>query len=125
MCQTSSPNGRDTAAIGRPLPFANSLATDFYELLPNDTDLTMLLPLGVDAGNYSIIGGGKRYHTPLDTLARLDRHSVRHMGATTLRSEEHTSELQSLMRISYAVFCLNTHINRPRTSKLSIKRHTL
>src|SRR3546814_3095483 len=26
--------------------------------------------------------------------------------ATELRSEEHTSELQSLMRISYAVFCL-------------------
>src|SRR3546814_10832671 len=31
-----------------------------------------------------------------------------------VRSEEHTSELQSLMRISYAVFCLNkknTHTN--------------
>src|SRR3546814_1084009 len=28
------------------------------------------------------------------------------------RSEEHTSELQSLMRISYAVFCLNTK-NKP------------
>src|SRR3546814_4278022 len=27
---------------------------------------------------------------------------------TPLRSEEHTSELQSLMRISYAVFCLKT-----------------
>src|SRR3546814_5050513 len=27
----------------------------------------------------------------------------------TGRSEEHTSELQSLMRISYAVFCLTTH----------------
>src|SRR3546814_9162190 len=27
-------------------------------------------------------------------------------GARKLRSEEHTSELQSLMRISYAVFCL-------------------
>src|SRR3546814_936991 len=26
----------------------------------------------------------------------------------TVRSEEHTSELQSLMRISYAVFCLKT-----------------
>src|SRR3546814_1896629 len=26
--------------------------------------------------------------------------------SSTLRSEEHTSELQSLMRISYAVFCL-------------------
>src|SRR3546814_8670076 len=28
--------------------------------------------------------------------------------ALRLRSEEHTSELQSLMRISYAVFCLKT-----------------
>src|SRR3546814_9557267 len=27
-------------------------------------------------------------------------------GEAVLRSEEHTSELQSLMRISYAVFCL-------------------
>src|SRR3546814_3190689 len=34
-------------------------------------------------------------------------------GVYNLRSEEHTSELQSLMRISYAVFCLTkkkTHI---------------
>src|SRR3546814_8669547 len=31
-------------------------------------------------------------------------------AAVTARSEEHTSELQSLMRISYAVFCLKTHI---------------
>src|SRR3546814_7148548 len=29
-------------------------------------------------------------------------------GAPPSRSEEHTSELQSLMRISYAVFCLKT-----------------
>src|SRR3546814_5777711 len=29
------------------------------------------------------------------------------------RSEEHTSELQSLMRISYAVFCLKKKINPP------------
>src|SRR3546814_10055209 len=28
-----------------------------------------------------------------------------------MRSEEHTSELQSLMRISYAVFCLKTQHN--------------
>src|SRR3546814_3289673 len=28
------------------------------------------------------------------------------LGSDGLRSEEHTSELQSLMRISYAVFCL-------------------
>src|SRR3546814_4343175 len=29
-----------------------------------------------------------------------------HRGDQRMRSEEHTSELQSLMRISYAVFCL-------------------
>src|SRR3546814_10604961 len=37
-------------------------------------------------------------------------------GATGLaeRSEEHTSELQSLMRISYAVFCLKKNTNHYR-----------
>src|SRR3546814_1339253 len=39
--------------------------------------------------------------------------------AVDLRSEEHTSELQSLMRISYAVFCLkkkkHTTINKLKT----------
>src|SRR3546814_3114478 len=30
------------------------------------------------------------------------------------RSEEHTSELQSLMRHSYAVFCLQKKTNRPQ-----------
>src|SRR3546814_7582186 len=37
------------------------------------------------------------------------RFEKRRLGSpvtSTLRSEEHTSELQSLMRISYAVFCL-------------------
>src|SRR3546814_1567623 len=38
-------------------------------------------------------------------------------GATVTyyRSEEHTSELQSLMRISYAVFCLKKKKKKPRT----------
>src|SRR3546814_4878991 len=35
----------------------------------------------------------------------------------TLRSEEHTSELQSLMRISYAVFCLKKEKNSHQSSK--------
>src|SRR3546814_7291897 len=38
------------------------------------------------------------------------------------RSEEHTSELQSLMRISYAVFCLNKKNNTYRnTYKTHVK----
>src|SRR3546814_3936680 len=37
----------------------------------------------------------------------------------TMRSEEHTSELQSLMRISYAVFCLKTKTKLQDTIKPS------
>src|SRR3546814_2430685 len=36
----------------------------------------------------------------------LFEHLGHYIHAFLLRSEEHTSELQSLMRISYAVFCL-------------------
>src|SRR3546814_7072627 len=36
-----------------------------------------------------------------------------------LRSEEHTSELQSLMRISYAVFCLKKKKNKQPLTDLS------
>src|SRR3546814_3677926 len=36
----------------------------------------------------------------------LDRHQYGPVPGRSIRSEEHTSELQSLMRISYAVFCL-------------------
>src|SRR3546814_3828215 len=36
-----------------------------------------------------------------------------------LRSEEHTSELQSLMRISYAVFCLKKKTNNYSNHKTS------
>src|SRR3546814_9848152 len=35
------------------------------------------------------------------------------VGRRAVRSEEHTSELQSLMRISYAVFCLNKKTTQP------------
>src|SRR3546814_2286922 len=37
------------------------------------------------------------------------------------RSEEHTSELQSLMRISYAVFCLTTHTEMVTRSRSTLE----
>src|SRR3546814_4640839 len=39
----------------------------------------------------------------------------------TERSEEHTSELQSLMRISYAVFCLKKKKTKKHTSSNKVK----
>src|SRR3546814_1325204 len=47
---------------------------------------------------------GRRQEGPVDGIEPVHRTvSAQDVG----RSEEHTSELQSLMRISYAVFCLN------------------
>src|SRR3546814_4096923 len=41
------------------------------------------------------------------------------------RSEEHTSELQSLMRISYAVFCLKKKKTIQKTKTVHITQHKL
>src|SRR3546814_9195732 len=49
------------------------------------------------------IGDGER---PGNYRARARPAARAHRNIIVLRSEEHTSELQSLMRISYAVFCL-------------------
>src|SRR3546814_3423338 len=56
-------------------------------------------------------GGACRELAPVDRLhlallGGLDRHGGDFGRKEQHRSEEHTSELQSLMRISYAVFCL-------------------
>src|SRR3546814_4866681 len=52
------------------------------------------------------------------------RHAVMiHLLRRRFRSEEHTSELQSLMRISYAVFCLKKKKTNNLRSKTR-KQHT-
>src|SRR3546814_1645358 len=43
------------------------------------------------------------------------RHRIVQVRGPQIRSEEHTSELQSLMRISYAVFCLKKKNEQPTT----------
>src|SRR3546814_961859 len=43
-----------------------------------------------------------------------DQFEIEALLAAEVRSEEHTSELQSLMRISYAVFCLKKKKNTPK-----------
>src|SRR3546814_3377754 len=62
--------------------------------------------VGID----TVVGGiGELFHLLVEPMAapgldQLVEHHRKNLGE--VRSEEHTSELQSLMRISYAVFCL-------------------
>src|SRR3546814_4084453 len=57
------------------------------------------------------------------------RHVVaahrRYIREEGLRSEEHTSELQSLMRISYAVFCLKKKITLTNTVTYAHTLHAI
>src|SRR3546814_4300845 len=64
-------------------------------------------------GYVDIFDGGPTMVGQIDALRTIAHSSDAVLGAVhekggdkMLRSEEHTSELQSLMRISYAVFCL-------------------
>src|SRR3546814_3694104 len=59
---------------------------------------------------------GDYYQPPSDATAEIEDISVVGIDGKKYpapwRSEEHTSELQSLMRNSYAVFCLKKNINQ-------------
>src|SRR3546814_3179671 len=59
---------------------------------------------------------GNDYQAMLDSLEAKDITKAQSQAAA--RSEEHTSELQSLMRISYAVFCLKKKKPQPITIQL-------
>src|SRR3546814_8374026 len=62
--------------------------------------------------------GGEPVDRRVDSEARLD------VGADIqTRSEEHTSELQSLMRISYAVFCLKKKKYTTTTTRTNLPHH--
>src|SRR3546814_4788833 len=56
--------------------------------------------------NAAQLGAGERLRADYERAGLAARVTMRWDAAAPARSEEHTSELQSLMRISYAVFCL-------------------
>src|SRR3546814_7434862 len=63
--------------------------------------------LGLSQGGALGIAYALRHPERVSHLVLLNAYAQgRRVRAQTERSEEHTSELQSLMRISYAVFCL-------------------
>src|SRR3546814_2743278 len=73
-------------------------------------------------------GGGARLDRSQETAHKTDHRQPLQAGrhAHHYRSEEHTSELQSLMRNSYAVFCLKKKNNKTHSkhSQYKIKTHT-
>src|SRR3546814_7501071 len=87
--------------------------------------------LGVEVGDARLVGIQKRIIQHARTHNKLVITATQMMEsmisspmptrAEVSRSEEHTSELQSLMRSSYAVFCLKKKIHQDITTKETIK----
>src|SRR3546814_3612147 len=79
------------------------------EAVPDITNVQV--QINTEAEGYSPLESEQRITFPIETaisgIPNLDyTRSISRYGLSQVRSEEHTSELQSLMRISYAVFCL-------------------
>src|SRR3546814_5855923 len=92
----TDPATRFGVESSRPTPRHGKCALDVLRRLqPRQIDVACALGRWVNNHGLSI----RRW---LRQLSLLDRQRQDVLG----RSEEHTSELQSLMRISYAVFCL-------------------
>src|SRR3546814_1637348 len=70
-----------------------------------------IMPLAARDGATTVLENAAAQH---DAAAGAANHD---------RSEEHTSELQSLMRISYAVFCLKKKNNNKTIRQLVKHRH--
>src|SRR3546814_1600649 len=88
----------DGSAFGLGISYAEQAA-------PNGLAEAVLIGADfLDGGPAALILGDNIFYG--DGLSGKAREAAGQAGGATIRSEEHTSELQSLMRISYAVFCL-------------------
>src|SRR3546814_8960283 len=93
---------------------------DLYERPANSFVAQFIGENNKISGTVVAVNGGS-CHVEVEGGGRVEALpvAVQTVGSPTtlsLRSEEHTSELQSLMRISYAVFCLKKNKHRLNVS---------
>src|SRR3546814_1387898 len=98
--------------VFRSVPFTDSIQKIDKRILGINMERQQVLStdqqrLQVDAFARLRITDPVRMYTAIRSEERLQQQLATILGSSLRnRSEEHTSELQSLMRISYAVFCL-------------------
>lgn len=86
MFETGSENGWIVGAMadGDPRPFANSIFTEIYRRMPNDTDFSPFRDRGIQGLNFAGIGNAHVYHQPWDAPERLDERTLQHHGLHVL-----------------------------------------
>src|SRR3546814_6555211 len=83
----------------------------------HEADFRTLACIELDSNACETLRHNQDRYFPEATIINSDLNAV--SLDALMRSEEHTSELQSLMRISYAVFCLK----KKKKNKMKNKKH--
>ncbi|GIF62780.1 aminopeptidase [Asanoa ishikariensis] len=73
-----------TPAVRAADPVTTSFAAAVYQVLPNDTDLTVFDEAGMRGLNFAYIEGSAHYHAPHDDIAHVSGGSVQDMGSSVL-----------------------------------------
>jgi hypothetical protein len=91
MSETSMGNGKliDGWKQSVAAPFGNSLLSEIYRHMPNDTDLTVYKNAGLASLNFAAGEGHNSYHTQLDRPELLNKASLQHVGDTMLGLVRH------------------------------------
>src|SRR3546814_2441621 len=96
--------------VGYQLVVTHDLALLVLDVLGDDAFAAEERPFDEAVELLALVGGGMNGFAHFDVVdvAQQEQraHRLAQFAKCPVRSEEHTSELQSLMRISYAVFCL-------------------
>jgi hypothetical protein len=86
LFETSGADGwmipRFSAGAGRPV--TSSVFATIYDVLPNDTDLSVFKERNVPGLNFAFIGDPMHYHTAADSLENLSAASLQHQGDNAL-----------------------------------------
>jgi hypothetical protein len=95
MYETSAGNERLIREFARSSsrPVANSLMSEVYRRMPNDTDFTVFRRAGVPGLNFAFIGQVEHYHRPSDDLAHLHLDTLQHAGSLALGLARHFGNL--------------------------------
>ena len=111
MFRASLENGGLIPGFARaaPYPVTSSLLSSLANLLPNDTDFSVLSQSGIPGFDFAYAGGLDRYHTYEDSLENLDPKSLQHHGSYALSLTRYFGKVdlsQSLKKADLVYFDL-------------------
>lgn len=96
MFQTSDKNGWMVKEFAKaaPNPVTSSLLGNLFEIMPNDSDLTVSNENNIPGLNFAFGDGWTGYHTPNDDIKHLDIRSLEHQGQNALAMAKHFGQLE-------------------------------